>query len=469
MITPSEIHAALEHIAEREMAASPDLLPTIQAQLRSSRKPTSYPSRVIWVMVLVALLTLIATAIAYGYSQGWLDPGLRHILDSGLTTDLNIEQRQPIRTPAATLNPGIGSFNPSATPQGPGDVTLTPTPRAVGSQTIKDVTVTLNWAYADANRLAVRFTIAGVKLPEGIRGSYQTGLREVRITDAYGARLLGSESTQFELGREPDSWVVTKSFAQSDHPFKEKSLDLIMTVGLGGFTVPAFRKGYVPTPGPVPDSLLTQIAPIGDFTFHFTLPVYPAVRLEPNQTVTTGPITMTLTSLSVAPSLTAVVVCYNLPDNGDWMPEAVLSLGVNEPALDSGSGLFGASKQEMAAQKSRCMSLDFLISYPASDDQSALLRFTHNPSHLTLRVDSLHTSVSYDIASMKKGQAELKKQGIEIEWSCPNPNRCGTEGGYNIQITKMPAGITIQQAQARFEEFLQRRIEGPWTFQVDLP
>jgi hypothetical protein len=468
MITPSQIHAALDHIAEREMASSPDLLPAVQAQLGTlSRNRSSSRSRVIRVMVLVTLLLLALTAIAYGYSQGWLDRGLQHILDRGLHTDLNIEQHQPISTPAATENPGIEHRNRSATPEAPGFTAVTPTPRVVAAQTIKDVTVTLNWAYADANRLAVRFTITGVTLPEGIRGSYQTGLREVTVTDHHGARLLGSEATQFQPGREPGSWVVTKSFGQSSRPFQEKALDLAMTIGLGGFTTPAIPKGHVLTPGPIPGSLMAQIAPIGDFTFRFTIPVYPAVRLEPNQPVRTGPITMTLHSLSVAPSLTAAVLCYNLPDNGDWTPEAVLAGGSNEPVPDSGSGLYGASKQEMASQTSRCWSLDFLIPYPASDDPDVLRQFFHNPSHLTLRVDSLHTSLRYDLAAMKKGQAELKRQGIAIEWSCPG--RCGTEGGYNIQVSKMPAGITVQEAQDRFTKFLQRRVEGPWTFEVDLP
>ena len=63
MITPSEIHAALDHIAEREMAASPDLLPAIQAQLRTQSRKR--PFHVVRVMVLVALLTLVATAVAY--------------------------------------------------------------------------------------------------------------------------------------------------------------------------------------------------------------------------------------------------------------------------------------------------------------------------------------------------------------------------------------------------------------------
>jgi hypothetical protein len=337
----------------------------------------------------------------------------------------------------------------------------------VASQTIKDVTVTLNWAYADTNRLAVRFTIAGVKLPDGIRGSQQTGLREVRITDAQGARLLGSEATQFQPGREPGTWVLTTSFGQSSHPFQDQVLNLTLTVGLGGFTTPAIPMGYVLTPGPIPDSLMEQVAPIGDFTFHFTIPVYPAVRLEPNQAVKTGPVTMTLKSLSVAPSLTAAVLCYNLPDNGDWAPEAVVAMGGNEPVPANGGGLYGASKQEMASQTSRCWSVDFLIPYPASDDQDVLRQFFHNPSHLTLRVDSLHTSVHYDLAAMKTGQAELKKQGIEIDWSCPG--RCGTEGGYNIRVTKAPAGMTVPEALARFDKYLQRRVEGPWTFEINLP
>ncbi len=176
---------------------------------------------------------------------------------------------------------------------------------------------------------------------------------------------------------------------------------------------------------------------------------------------------MTLKSLSVAPSLTAAVVCYNLPDNGDWAPEAVLGVGDNEPVQASGSGLYGATKQEMAAQTSRCTSLDFLVPYPVSDNQDVVRQFLHNPSHLTLRVDSVHTSVRYDLQAMKKGQAELRKQGIEIDWSCPG--RCGTEGGYNIQVKQMPAGITVPEALERFAMFLQRRVEGPWTFEIDLP
>ncbi len=68
---------------------------------------------------------------------------------------------------------------------------------------------------------------------------------------------------------------------------------------------------------------------------------------------------------------------------------------------------------------------------------------------------------------MKKGQAELKTQGIEIEWACPG--RCSTEGGYNIQVKKVPVGITAQQAQERFLTYLQRRVDGPWSFEVDLP
>lgn len=189
------------------------------------------------------------------------------------------------------------------------------------SQTHDGYTVTLEWAYADGNRLTLAYIIAGHS------GTQYTDLSN----DVYQLRMrdTGEEipfiqgmSALIDENGEGVGWGVADVVPTSDRIFMirthdlgavevdgRSSLDLHLEVGVYGLTSPR------PSQVTVEQFEAMKEKPEGLFTFDFSIALVDEQRvMETQLTAIDQNITVTLERVIVSPSQTRVVVCFVPPD-----------------------------------------------------------------------------------------------------------------------------------------------------------
>lgn len=151
------------------------------------------------------------------------------------------------------------------------------------SQTEAGYTVTLQRAYADANRIVVAYTIQG-PANQPFDAIDRLAFLRSTLADANGAALdpLGG-------GDVVEGGSVLDNFDASSIPGEPKDLNLRLTVPL----LQALQEAGQEVPG--------AIAP---FTFRFTVPFHPGRVATPNETVTAGGAAVTLERVVVSPTET---------------------------------------------------------------------------------------------------------------------------------------------------------------------
>lgn len=332
------------------------------------------------------------------------------------------------------------------------------------SQTIKDVTVTLDWAYADVQRLVIGYSIQtknGVKLQDLIS---PFGTDQARLSDDKGAQFsfasgMGAPaestdhittSTEFYPqalvpGKNPGEVMVDNHYFA--HP--DPTITLKWELSLGGFTVP---EGIPPQPG---SSLKPgeTVPSAGTFTFDFTIPLYPSLTRAPNQTVQAAGVTMTLQQISMTPTKTSVQVCYAAPDQRDWMPEGSVKIG-DKTGLLTGTSLLLDKSQPIDYQHI-CRELSFSLFY----DQQ--------PATITVAIDHLSTSMPEGPGEWLQIKDVLAKEGIIINVKFEQGSHGGS--GVSIDIVSIPKGVDFNDAVNAAREKLGNRLRGDWTFTVKMP
>lgn len=316
----------------------------------------------------------------------------------------------------------------------------TPTPEV---QTNGDLTMTLLSAYADANRLAVTVQVEGHPTDSYV-GANLTDAEGYDINSSYGSSP-GDEPGVYILTFVPED--MSHSAAQGfspKAPLAERRFEGKLTV------------------------TVTSMPSNRETAFHFDLnvPVYPALIVEPRQKLTANDIEMHLERLKITPSYTRLYVCYNKPTPNDWAVGAssTLKIGpdlvhsdsymmVMDPDYNTGKGPepdFTPSTRDR-----RCIKLGFPVGH---HDQ---------PETLTLTIPELEQSFPEVIPDdqVKKAQAELSAQGIEIDYVTFAGNG-GGGGGPNIK--KKPDGMTDQEVLRRFYAALDYYHPGPWTFTIKI-
>lgn len=190
------------------------------------------------------------------------------------------------------------------------------------SQTIDGYTVTLEWAYADGNRLTLAYVI------DGIRGVQYSNLE----SDVYrlSLRNSGTEIPSYQ-GRgiavdqngEPVGWGVTDTIVTFDRSLNIDTYDL-SSIDFGGRQSLDLRLEVHPygitwqQRTQVPLERLFQEAkegPDGLFTFDFSIDLVNERRVfDTPVTAVDQDITIHLTEVNVAPSQTRVRICFASPD-----------------------------------------------------------------------------------------------------------------------------------------------------------
>lgn len=197
------------------------------------------------------------------------------------------------------------------------------------SQTEGGITTTLEWAYADANRIVIAYTIAHPADREST---------SVRLTDEDGTALADIMGGYGYVGDGLSSQV--ESFDASPVRGAPDSLGLSLHLEVSTFDLPE----GTPSPPPVTVDPETGVgvavlepveigAPSAAFDFEFSVPFHPGREVEIRQVVEVSGIRAALEQAVVAPSDARFTLCFSGLDPAyQWIP--LFSLKTPEVDLD---------------------------------------------------------------------------------------------------------------------------------------
>jgi hypothetical protein len=420
-----DIRQALHSVAEQEIPEDMDLWPTIQKQLEKPATRRVRPALRLGKAAVVVAVAALVSAVGYAYYQSRMDdPGLQAVDNASLITYLNL------------------------------------------SQTIDGMTVTVDYAYADANRISVSYSASG-SVP--IASSYVFG--DVKFMDDQGHEFRdllsgggggggggGPEATEmqvtFNANGSYDATVI------QDAPDK---LNLRLEITLAqmndswllpnGTTVP--NTNGLPDPNAQSVSVPTG-KQVGPYIFNFTIPFNKGRTLSEPVTAESNGTALTLRRFVVTPSMTRAELCFDLPIPADRKPrypdtpltwsilgqlkagDQILNIPlINDTSLTTGEAPEGNCHAYPIAQAA-------LKSAPNADWQLTITR--------------LELPGSED---QEKVEAELRAAGFTL---IPQPN-----GGYGIEKPESMEYDTFSKQLDAITEQFRYHVDGPWTFTFNLP
>ncbi|MBE0688697.1 MAG: hypothetical protein IH587_01070, partial [Anaerolineae bacterium] len=275
-----QLKRLLEEIAYEEIPDDMNVWHEIRQQVETANPRTTRRSfRLVRIGLLAALLVL-ATAAAYAVYQGLIgsDPGLDAVSQANLVT--TIEETQDIG----------------------GDY---------------DWSVTLHYAYADANRITVGYTVTGAAPAREQLRPFTNPLLKDSAGREYTWLPIGGGGGGGGGSGDPDELIhfednMGASFDASIVTDAPESLDLTLTIQLA-YANDEAREAYGPN----------VMLPAGEATFNFTVPFIAGHSYDGPQTATASDIEMTLENVVVAPSLARLDLCFAAPLSDDGRPWAV--------------------------------------------------------------------------------------------------------------------------------------------------
>lgn len=313
------------------------------------------------------------------------------------------------------------------------------------TQTRGSVTMTLDWAYADLNRLAIGYTITGVS--EDQIGTTITSAQ--RLYDdagyffSYASGAVVESPTGMHVAIEfynqgvlvlPDNQVtVLDDYFRAR--YGESALPETISLRFAAdFTLPAGS----------PLSLET-LNPAAAFVFDFTLPLFEGIVIAPMETVEDQELAVTLETVLLAPAQITAHVCYERPDTRDWGLSAHLELnGLTVP--HSASRLMPSSDPAL-----QCRSLSFALFAEPTASAS---------NQIALVITSLETTVPEGGAEWERIRQLLADEGISFTVVV-------AENGLRLDNLVVPPGVDFEAAVDRARVEMGNRIEGAWRFEID--
>jgi hypothetical protein len=409
----NQIKQALAAIAEQEIKDDMNIWPHVKTALSAQTSPQH---RTIFKLVQIAAMFVIVVAVSamtYAVYQGLInaDKGLEAVdRDNKI---VYFGQTKPV-VPTNSQTP-----------------------------TDYDLAVTLDYAYADANRITVSFTASG-KAPASKSVAVYSN---ATLLDANGQELSrmpllgsgggsggggggsgsgGSEDPIVEFNNS-----LTANFDASSITDNPANIDLQLKVEVA-YTSADTQGGM----------LLA-----GTSTFDFSLPFNPGRSAEVNQTVNAGGLDMTLRKVTVSPSLTRLEVCYEdaSRDNYTAVPFGTVAINGETIVPETELTLSGLAGKPLDADDA-CRAIDI---------PDAL---QNESGDWTITITSLRLRGSENLQQVA---AELKQQHNII--ITPQP-----EGGFSYDTP--PDGD--QELWDSIDQIIadaQETVEGPWTFSFNLP
>jgi hypothetical protein len=437
-MSTKRIHKSLEAIAKRDIPEDTNLWPQIAARLE--RKDTVFinPKWNLLVKVLLIVLGMFAvTAVAYIFFRKMANPGLQAVQDAGMVTNLGLTaQPSPMTTPIST-------------PKFWG----TPAVTVIAAQTIRDVSVSLDWAYADENRIAFGFTVTGLKPPPGVKAGDMIGLPN--LMDVQGTAFTLSALQSNDSTNLPNSFSMTADYYTDPSIAGMTNLNLVLDIPIGGTNAPYTATDVTTSDEQTGQVTLVWVAPLGTFHFEFSLPVYKAVVIETNQTVTVNNIAIRLEQVRISASQTIIHLCFQTPDpNQSWTPEIWIQTSNSEKVFPDLTGSSNSGDEEA------CVDFEFQIGH-AQRHTTLVISVDY------LYMDFLNLSAD-EIESAKK---KLSSMGIEIDISIehtPSGNGGGGGAGGGWSIISKPVDMSDEEANRQVQLILGNGVPGPWVFTVDV-
>jgi len=315
---------------------------------------------------------------------------------------------------------------------------------ALSTETIGDLTATLKWAYADANRVAMLVHFDGYRVGVGVG--------EIVVKDDAGANIMAGMGWG-STAEDPSTFLLTIQF---ENPAYANAKQINLHIDLPMFA---------------PEQ---QDKPLATFHFDLSLPVYQAKIYKLDQVVTASGLEMHLLKANITPSFTNLTLCYQKPpqgDNNDWFlgQGTELQVGENKAALqlmrmlyDSDYGGYVGKDTPPAdlptIAKGRCI----LAGFPVGNLGDPAVRA------MTLTVPGLEKSMPEVVPDdqLQAALARLKAEGIEMSVTTSSGSG-GGGGGYTF--TAKPAGMSDDEAYRKYLEALGNVYPGPWVITAQLP
>ncbi len=377
-----ELSPILDKIGEEALAGAPDLWPAVRARLEMARRSPARARRLGRVprfagaAVIVLLLGVVTTAVMQGIID--LDPGLRGERAVELVTPLDV------------------------------------------SQTRGEWTITLNWGYADANRLVLNYTLRDAAHPDE------------------------------PLTERPEPPAVRDSARQ---PFQAMSLVHADDSVPGALTLTVFYDTR--SLQTVPETLdLAVWFPLegGGLGFDVSLPFRPARLVAKPLTVTAGDIAMTLEDFRVTDTMITFEVCYAAPlDEQYWWPALRLSF--------DGVRMDGAPDSRYASHLARgagqtCYTGGWFVPVDRLPDDIRLeAAYLSTPFHWTRE----NLAYLVDAWAALGVRAEIVPDASGVTLNFPD--------GLPEDLDAEAYDATFEAAVARMPDHGgSQRIDGPWVF-----
>ena len=377
---------------------------------------------------------------------------------SQLTLTVNKDWKFTVDLPSENQIPGVKPVTPQSTPQ------------PVAAQSIDQISLTLDWVFADAKRIAFGYTLSGLPdLPDAfILGG------TIAVTDVQGNPIGGGYGGSSSLERSSDqSGALSGTWSTVlQQPLSVDQISLKIDITLDGthgndwnYTI---GNVLYPASGPTAEMVgsIPQVIPgnlVGTYHFEVTTQVYPVTTLLPGQVVEANGIQMELLQAELTPSYSDFILCYTKPSAEDWMiGNAVLTSGVEQASIQGYSLLTDNNHSmtkipvtlpptSLTGENVRCAKVEFMLGH------------SNQARTITLTIPGLERSVPEVIpqAELDVSLAKLREQGIEMTYSV---TRGVGGGGGGPEYTQLPEGMTQKEAYDRFMDALGYRVPGSWVF-----
>lgn len=336
------------------------------------------------------------------------------------------------------------------------------------TQTIEDIAVTLNWAYADAHRIALAYSMEYQPTDTFINAPIVT----LKTND--GTELPQDFGGGGGGGGSPNQPIVSETLINYDTSVIANSpdtVDLILTLdfsaeailsnpnmahmaggggggggGGGSSSSGGGGDGGGNTPLSTPDvsNIIDRV-----YTFSFTLPFYQALEVEPvEDTVESNGVNMTVNNIRYTPSLTKFDMCYTMPDEDMWGAQIQI-------ITDSPDSPFYTRQMRPietdANSEQQCFEVSASAAIPNDAEEFIIdVLFLAQPTR----------QLTEEVAKAEEEYFAELGYIIDID---------ATEHGFSFDILEFPEDTTEPEAMGYIHTNLFfKRYEGDWTFIVPL-
>jgi hypothetical protein len=323
------------------------------------------------------------------------------------------------------------------------------------------IEVSVEWAYLDADRATVQYTLKGVS--EEPRGNlrWTCPIRKTILVDSQD-RKLGANGTQVQCLRSgPGTYRVIQDFFQHlpGTLDTETELSLRVVVDLDANVLTDGTVGGLNSVGSAPRSVLDDVDSSADRpqqTHLLKVPVTPHANLvitQP-QLVERNGLKAELRRLEIMPAITRAVICMDLPDADDWHLDINLSQGGTQD-FDYSSIVLNSDNPAMSADSHRCWRFTFPFAYQSGASSPPLL------IHIPRLVVSPDESAWVESTVCERARQRLVDQASGIDIRCETSNK-----RTDFKIIKAPEGMSQEAAGRLVRDAYSRILEGPWEFTI---